>query len=130
MSVQSMSRTLQYLSSRNTELINPTQTGSEQEVFIATNSKTYMKLRQQAAPLSPTPAPEGAGGESSSRTNSAVIALAVVCGFGVAGAGVANFAGRRKKEGFAVTRGGRTTSTVEMGSVPSTSATDNPAYAD
>ena len=125
MSVQSMSRTLQYLSSRNMELINPTQVGDEKEVFIATNSKTYMKFRQQTA-ATPTPAPDG----KSSRTSSAVIALAVVCGFGVAGVGVANFAGRRKGAGLSISREGRATSTVEMGSLPSTSATSNPAYSE
>jgi catechol 2,3-dioxygenase-like lactoylglutathione lyase family enzyme len=124
MSVQSMSRTLQYLSSRNMDLINPMQLGDEKEVFIATNSKTYMKFRRQtaAAPM----APDG----KSSRTSSAVIALAVVCGFGVAGVGVANFAGRRKGAGLAVSRDGRATSTVEMGSLPSNSATSNPAYSE
>ena len=133
MGVESMPRTLQYLASRNAELINPTIVGPmEQEVFIATNSKTYMKLRQQP----PTAAQAAAGPSSkSSSSKSAVIALAVVCAFGVAGVGAIHFGARRQKAGSAVSRAGRVTSTtepsaIEMGSVPSTStSTDNPAYA-
>lgn len=125
LNVQSMSRTLKYLSSRNVDLINPTNMNGEQEVFIATNQKTYMKFRQQAVQAAPPAEPDGKGGESSGRTSSAVIALACVCGFGVAGVAAVNIAARRKKGGFSSTR---SASSVQLGTLPSTSATSNPAY--